>query len=166
VADQGPTTTGLSTRCDLDGAKSVLREQVRNGVRFKSTLFNSSDVKDYFINDCCFGDDLGAWLKPRLAAQGYAVEGPDQEDWGWYLTCDKDQSRHYLNLGWSADEEWLMWIERRRSLSDWIRGRNKEAAPQLARDLHAILSADPAIVDLRWSHIVSGQPESSGTLEP
>jgi hypothetical protein len=124
---------------------------VRNAVRFTSTLFNSSEVKDYFINDCCFGDDLGAWLKPRLEAQGYSVWGPDQEDWGWYLVCEKGGSSHYLNLGFSADDEWLMWLERRRSLGDRIRGRNKEPDPALARDVHTLLSAAPEILDLRWS---------------
>lgn len=138
---------------------------MRNAVRFKSPLFNSSEVKNYFINDCCFGDDLGAWLKPRLEAQGYVVEGPDQEDWGWYLHCSKGTTRHYLNMGFSADDEWLMWVERSRSLGDWIRGRNKEADVQLVLDLHSLLSAAPEILDLRWSHM-SSSAESTGSPEP
>jgi hypothetical protein len=68
-------------------------------------------------------------------------------------------------MGFSADDEWLMWIERSRSFGDWIRGRNKEADAQLVLDLHALLSAAPGIRDLRWSHM-SSRTESTGNPEP
>jgi hypothetical protein len=160
-------TNGREAPLRLGNADDALPRKAhgRNAVRFKAPLFNSSEGKDHFINDCCFGDDLGAWLKPRLEAQGYSVDGPDQEDWGWYLVCTKGDSCHYLNMGFSADEEWLMWIERHRSLGDRIRGRNREADPQLALDLHALLSHAPEILEIRWSHMASGS-ESSGSLEP
>jgi hypothetical protein len=138
---------------------------MRNAVRFKSPLFNSTEVKDYFINDCCFGDDLARWLKPRLEDRGYSVQGPDQEDWGWYLLFTKGDTSHYLNIGFSADDEWLMWLERRRSLGDRMRGRNKEPDPRSILDVQAILSDSPDIRDVRWSHL-DDRSESAGSAEP
>jgi hypothetical protein len=139
---------------------------MRNAVRFTSTLFNCTEAKDHFINDCCFGDDLGSWLKARLEAAGHSVEGPEQEDWGWYLDVSRDGRSHYLNIGFSGDDEWLMWIEPRRSLVDRLRGRNREAEPQLVRDLHAIFKREPEIIVLRWIHMHGTAEESPGSPEP
>ena len=44
---------------------SVLRNVV-----FRSDAFNTSETKDYFINECCFGDDLARWLIEQLRARG------------------------------------------------------------------------------------------------
>jgi hypothetical protein len=70
-----------------------------NTVRFQAAAFNSTEPKAHFINPCCFGDDVANWLKPRLEALGYRVDGPDQEDWGWYLVSYRDGRAHYLNIG-------------------------------------------------------------------
>jgi len=40
---------------------------VRRNVIFQSTAFNTSQPKDYFINDCCYGDDVARWLMERGA---------------------------------------------------------------------------------------------------
>jgi hypothetical protein len=36
--------------------------RVRSLVTFKSTAFNVMERRPYFINDCCFGDDVAKWL--------------------------------------------------------------------------------------------------------
>lgn len=41
--------------------------KVRTVVTFESTAFNMAEPKDYFINPCCFGDDLAKWLIDELA---------------------------------------------------------------------------------------------------
>ena len=35
---------------------------MKTEVHFRSTAFNCTEPKDYFINDCCFGDDVARWL--------------------------------------------------------------------------------------------------------
>src|SRR5437016_2303767 len=50
---------------------------------FRSSAFNTSVVKPYFINECCFGDDLAEWMIARLRANGIQTDDkPGQEDFG------------------------------------------------------------------------------------
>jgi hypothetical protein len=34
-----------------------MSEDIRTHITFVTRLFNTTEVKDYFINDYCFGDD-------------------------------------------------------------------------------------------------------------
>ena len=47
-----------------------MSENVRTHVTFVTRLFNTEEVKDYFINPICFGDDCAQWLIDRLVSQG------------------------------------------------------------------------------------------------
>jgi len=38
---------------------------VRRNFIFQSNAFNTSEQRDYFINECCFGDDLARSLIER-----------------------------------------------------------------------------------------------------
>lgn len=74
--------------------------KIRTVVAFRSDAFNTTDPKDYFINDCCFGDDVGKWLIGELRSRGIDVDSePDQEDWGWCVTCRVDGHEHTLGVG-------------------------------------------------------------------
>jgi hypothetical protein len=35
---------------------------IKTVVTFKSSAFNMSEPKKYFVNSSCFGDDLAGWL--------------------------------------------------------------------------------------------------------
>jgi len=47
---------------------------MRTEASFRSSAFNTSEVRDYFINDCCFGDDLAKWMISRLRQAGVATD--------------------------------------------------------------------------------------------
>jgi hypothetical protein len=49
------------------GAKN---SEIRTVVTFESTAFNMAEPKEYFINPCCFGDDVAEWLIGELPRQG------------------------------------------------------------------------------------------------
>ena len=110
--------------------------------RFDSTLFNDSEVRDYFINDSCFGDDLGKWLRPQLEARGHTVVGPDQEDWGWYLDVNRASFKQCLRIGYGG--EWLMFLDSRRLF-------RKRIDPQLYADIREILTTTPEISGVHFS---------------
>jgi hypothetical protein len=40
---------------------------------FRTNRFNLSKVGEHFINPCCFGEDLAAWLGGRLREKGVEV---------------------------------------------------------------------------------------------
>ena len=136
-----------------------------NTVRFQAPLFNSTEVKPYFINPCCFGDDVGSWIKPQLQRVGYEVEGPDQEDWGWYLVVRRGGRSHYLNIGHTGDE-WQIIVEPQRGLRDRLRGLNKTADQRLVEDLHKVLTTDGAIAVEEWLDMDKRGRESNSTTHP
>lgn len=128
-------------------------------VAFRSDAFNRTDPKDYFINECCFGDDVGKWLIRELKGRGIDVEPePDQEDWGWYITCRADGIEHTIGISFRPADtevdpgEWLCFVERRVGLLERLRGRRKEHVVDtipLRTVQEALRSADH-VRDVRW----------------
>lgn len=133
-----------------------------NTARFESAAWNTTERRDYFINDCCYGDDLARWLKPRLETLGYQVIEPGQEDWGWYLECTRDGATHSIQIGFVPGEGWQLIIERFNRILDRLLGRAKPMERHVALDLHRILSSAPEVKRLRW---LSMTPRGSETAE-
>jgi hypothetical protein len=96
-------------------------------ILFKTSRFNMSKIGGHFINPCCFGEDLAAWLRIKLADNGVEVGPPGQEDWGWYLQAKYDGNAYFLGMSGKAEEnptnvndgEWRIIIKK--NLSIWRR---------------------------------------------
>jgi hypothetical protein len=53
---------------------------LRRNVILKSSAFNTSQPKEYFINECCYGDDPARWLISGLKQNAIRVaEDPDRK---------------------------------------------------------------------------------------
>ncbi len=124
----------------------------RFDILFETARFNCSEVKAHFINDCCFGEDLAAWLKDRLKAKGMQTKEPYQEDWGWELSVTDSARSYYVGVGGYATEsaasknhgEWRIMISKRRSLWEMLTGKNKMSANDpITFSLLGILKAEP-----------------------
>ena len=102
-------------------------------ILFETDRFNVSALKEHFINPCCFGEDLAEWLRQELINKGMTAGTPGQEDWGWYLFLEQGSARYFVGLtGYhkegamdANDGEWRIMVERRRTVWEWLRGRNK-----------------------------------------
>ena len=125
---------------------------------FETGRFNLSEVRPHFINPCCFGEDLAAWLRVRLAERGIDADEPGQEDWGWYLGASHGKRVYFVGVGGNAAEraddpnwgEWRLMVEKRRSLWERLAGREQMTADdELLRTLRSILEAEPDIRDVR-----------------
>ena len=98
-----------------------MADQARTHVTFVTKLFNTQEVKDYFINPCCFGDDCAQWLIDQLVLQRVekVSEKPIQEDWGWCFFITIDQRDFWIGVGLCEDEDpsntWMVFIESRLS---------------------------------------------------
>ena len=130
-----------------------MRAETRTIVTFKSTAFNMTGPKSYFINPCCFGDDLAKWLIHELRNGGVDADGdPGQEDFGWYFNFQVADMPHIFVIGHRPGDQFdegtcIGWIERRRRfLGPSGRGVNAAAS----QTLHSILSSSPQIRDIRW----------------
>jgi hypothetical protein len=129
----------------------------RTIVTFESTAFNMAEPKDYFINPCCFGDDVAKWLIGELCKQGVQTdEKPGQEDFGWYLNFEITGYPHTFVIGHRPTGEaetgtWIGWIERRRGLiGSAFGGRKRGIQSSAAEAIHRVLASSPLIRDVRW----------------
>lgn len=102
---------------------------------FETDRLNVSDIKEHFVNPCCFGEDIAEWLRQALIKKGVTAGTPGQEDWGWYLLVEQRRRRYFVGitgfhkegaLG-TNDGEWRITVETRRTFWQWLRGRNKLA---------------------------------------
>lgn len=123
---------------------------------FRTARFNLSEVKPHFINPCCFGEDLAAWLNTELVTRGYEAETPGQEDWGWYLPLRRGGDSYYLDISGNADQEgsnhgeWRVMVEKRRSIWDRLTGRNRiTVKDSLFGVLENLLRSQPDFCDIR-----------------
>lgn len=120
-------------------------------IRFNSKMFDVSIEPENPINPIR-GSSLLAWLRERMP-QGSAMSEPAAEDWGWYSHLDW-HGRTYL-IGSSANEEpdgdheWVLQIEKSRSLRERLLGRAKmtDSDPcfQYLRDL---MAKEPSFANL------------------
>lgn len=100
---------------------------------FETDRFNVSEVKEHFINPCCFGEDVAEWLRQELIKRDITVSTPGQEDWGWYLFVERASERYFVGAtGYQRqgaptanDGEWRIMVERRRSIWEKLLGRNQ-----------------------------------------
>src|SRR4051794_13558765 len=136
---------------------------MRNTLRFKSDRSNRSEPKEYFINECCFGDDLAAWLKNELEKRSYSVDDPVQEDWGWILTVAKQGKGYVLNIGYvpEPDDVWQVIVEPRIGLLKRLAGmRSDSDTRDVCHDLHDAVSRDMHSDHVRWLHMNARGVES------
>jgi hypothetical protein len=147
---------------------------VRRNVIFQSEAFNTSEPKDYFINGCCFGDDLARWLMERLRARGVATDSePGQEDFGWYFRFRTGESRYCFIISYRPSDgatpgDWMCDIERETGFLGWIFHwtRKRKIQPDAVEAIHAILSSSPQISGVRWFTDDDYDAERNGQTTP
>jgi hypothetical protein len=123
---------------------------------FETDRFNLSEVRPHFINPCCFGEDLAAWLRGKLAERGIKAHEPAQEDWGWYTGVSFGGGEYFIAIGGNAEEgaanrgEWRIAVEKVRTLWEKLTGKNK-MLPQdgLVALILSMVSAEPAFGSVR-----------------
>jgi hypothetical protein len=128
---------------------------------FRTGRFNLSKVGAHFINPCCFGEDLAAWLEDMLSERGIEVGRPYQEDWGWEVPVKHAAESYYLCLSGNTDGsvgnpdegEWRIIVEKRRSLGQRLAGRGKITSDDgMLIAVKEILTADPSNRGIRVEH--------------
>jgi hypothetical protein len=123
---------------------------------FRTDRFNLTKVRQHFINPCCFGEDLAAWLRGKLSERGIRADEAYQEDWGWELPLKVGSRRYYVGVGGYSDDEktdmgeWRIIVEKPRSLREWITGKGKILpADQIVKAIEEILAGEPDFQGLR-----------------
>lgn len=159
-------------RADIDSTLTGRGGPTRTHVTFKTGRFNRTEVRPYFINDCCFGDDCAQWLVRELRARGWTdLAEPWQEDWGWQTGGARAKRKYLLSIGLIPEDspEWLVHVQESMSLLDRIRqSASPSAIPDLIQAIHDVLSNAHDVGDIRWHYedvfmrgVSAGMPEPS-----
>lgn len=148
---------------------------MKTEVSFHSTAFNCTEPRDYFINDCCFGDDAARWLIQQLRAQGIqTADEPGQEDFGWYFGFTAGGAEHCFIIGFQPNDpatgdRWLGWIERPTGfLKSLFGGRKRGILPEAVQAIDKALRSSPEIRHITWQEPgtddgpESGEPAAEG----
>jgi len=122
-------------------------------ILFKTGRFHLSKVGQHFINPCCFGEGLAAWLRVKLIERGIEARQPYQEDWGWELPVTYGSDSYYLCMSGNSNEsstnkdegEWRIIVEKRRSIGQRLRGTGKIDAEDKTVGAIQILCAESSV---------------------
>lgn len=89
---------------------------LQDALTIETDLFEHREVQPHFINDCCFGEDLAAWLRERLAqftADGFVIGEAIQEDYGWGFSIRREKESLWVALSFVGDgptEDPAQWV--------------------------------------------------------
>jgi len=90
---------------------------MHEALHFETARFEFREPKPHFINPCCFGEDVIAWLRPHLAdltAQGFEVDDEAiQEDYGWGLWVRRGKDAFWIAAGCAtgdAEDTTAEWV--------------------------------------------------------
>jgi len=127
---------------------------MRTVATFDSREFNLTEHREHFINEGCFGDDVGRWLIERLRAAGAVPDAePGQEDFGWYVNYSVGDQPYCAVIGSVGGEFWFVAVERVTGFVGSILGQRRRSVPIAGIDcIHRILSASTEISNLKWHH--------------
>ncbi len=127
-------------------------------ILFRTSRFNLSKVGAHFINPCCFGEDLAAWLRAKLTELRIETRQAYQEDWGWELPAKLPSGSYFLCMSGNSEEsgtdkdegEWRIIVEKKRSLGQLLTGKNRIASDdEMVRTVEDILKKEPGIRGVR-----------------
>jgi hypothetical protein len=128
-----------------------------SSIVIETDLFEHREVKQHFINPCCFGEDFAAWLKRELlrcADLGLEFSEPIQEDYGWGFWATHGKDRIWIALSYAGDgpqeppAQWVVSIEHDPGLNLLKRLFHKPDQGTLARlreRIRRILESNAAI---------------------
>ena len=127
---------------------------MRTVATFDSREFNLTEHREYFINEGCFGDDLGRWLIGKLRAAGAdTASEPGQEDFGWYVDYTVGIQPFCAVIGNVSGEFWFIVVERAAGFLGSVLGRRRRNIPESGITcLHQILSSCSEVSRLKWHH--------------
>ncbi len=140
---------------------------MHHDLTFETDRFNLSEVKEHFINPCCFGEDLAGWLRDKLLEKGLEATQPDQEDWGWYIEANYRGDWYFIGIGGNPDEfgknnnqgEWRVMIKKHRSVWEKLTRKNEmSGAEEMMNLIREVIEMEPDFNNVRCENGAPAEP--------
>lgn len=122
-------------------------------ISFRTGKFDISTEPPNPINPI-FGAGVLEWIGQRLAGTAYTASQPAAEDWGWYISVEGAGAVYLVGASGQPEREppdldWVVQVDKQRSLKDKLTGRNRMTADDpLAVLLETIIRAEPAFTNV------------------
>ena len=89
--------------------------------------------------------NLAAWLKQRLDDSGLTTSGPTRYDWGFEIPIRAKGAEYFAGLPSRKDatSNWHIFLEKRRSIRDRLRGSTMPTTEPMALLIREIIARDP-----------------------
>lgn len=97
----------------------------------ETDLFEHREVKPYFINPCCFGEDFAMWLKQevlRFPELKLELSDPIQEDYGWGFWASRANDPFWIAISYVGNDP-------QETPARWVVSVNNDAGLNLVRRL-------------------------------
>ncbi len=113
-------------------------------ISFQTQKFDVSKEPRNPINPIA-GKGVLDWLSGELTRDGWQCTVPDAEDWGWYMMVSRNGCSYLVGASGEGTEdepptEWMVQIEKTRSLMEKILGKNKMSEEDaLTKTIQSIL---------------------------
>jgi hypothetical protein len=134
-------------------------EKIKNCTVFKTSAFNTTVQKDYFLNPSCFGDDAARWIMVELGIRGiHTDDAPSQKDFGWNFTFAAAGVNHTAVIGYrpgayGGEGEWICWVERKAGLMGKMLRMARDIKPEAAKAIQDVLSSSPAVKVVKFCNL-------------
>ncbi|SPE61855.1 conserved hypothetical protein [Verrucomicrobia bacterium] len=148
---------------------------IRTIVTFQSSAFNSTERKEYFIHDGCYGDDVARWLIDHLRGNDIPADHePTPEELGWHFGFSVGGTDYRMAVGHrsakgSEPAVWIGRLERKAGrIASKFHRQMHGIQPDAVRLIHSLLSSSLKVRNVRWHHqedFEAGQ-EENGATEP
>lgn len=102
-----------------------------HAITIETDAFEHREVKPHFINPCCFGEDLAAWLRRELsplADAGFRFSDPIQEDYGWGFWATRGKDSFWVAFSYVGDGP-------QEALAQWVVSVNYDPGLNLVKRL-------------------------------
>ncbi len=132
---------------------------IYNCAVFKTSGFNTSVQKNYFIKPSCFGDDAARWIIVELGLRGFRADAePQQKDFGWQFAFVAGGGKHTAVVGYRpgpyGDQgEWICWIERKVGAIGAMLGKQKNIKPEAVKAIQDVLSSSPGVTVVKFCDV-------------
>ena len=107
--------------------------------------FKASVADDWASHEADASIGLARWLKARLEDSGIDVESPTRHDWGFEILIYAKGGQYYAGFPRRRDasKNWHVFVERRQSIRDRVRGKSMPDDEPMAMLIKEIISLEP-----------------------